>query len=111
MKKSRRTLGTIYAWILLSVFIAAHLCKDADVHFTSSAPKTFTSDQKAPQAEVTTLCHICEFTFFQSPTAQPVTFVPMVTVQLIARYIAPSLTVYRQIESVNTHSPPTTVLA
>jgi|SRR3712207_4128759 len=111
MRRSRRKLGIIYAWILLSVFIAAHFCKDADLHAAASTTKAYATDQNGQQAEVTTLCHICEFTFFQSPTAPTLTFVPMITVRLIARYIAPSLTVYRQIESVNSHSPPIVSLA
>ncbi|EIM33073.1 hypothetical protein HMPREF3202_02126 [Prevotella bivia] len=108
--KRKKRYSIFYAWILLLVFMLAHICKDLDLHLSlQHVPhlKTIKSDVKA---QVKAYCPTCNFTWQKSESAKSVTFIPILIGILISHYEIKELTVWRPIYSVNANSPPSFLL-
>ncbi len=90
--------------MLVTTFMTALFVKDMHIHDTSYHGHD--TSMASHQAELTEDCYVCNFVMHTADTPEVMTFVPVVTAKLISRVVFCSQTVYRTVESINTHSPP-----
>ncbi len=102
--KTRTTIKALYAWMLAITFMAALGVKAVHLHYTSG--DVVAKATASHQAEVKVNCYICNFTMHKADLSHPLVFVPVVTVILLTRHTFSFQTVYRTVESINSHSPP-----
>ncbi len=99
-----------YAWILLLVFTATHICKDLDFHFNQHNLHPVKTEKTSSKAYIKAYCSICHFIWQKSEAAKNITFIPVLIGILIVHYEIKEITIWRPIYSINAHSPPTLLL-
>ena len=104
--RKKKKYSILFAWVLLLVFTAAHLCKDFDFHLSQDQHLSLKTEKANTKAVVKAACPICDFTWQKSESAKNITFTPVLIGILINHYDIKELTIWRPIYSVNAHSPP-----
>lgn len=102
--KTKKTIRICYAWTLLLVFLSTFVLKSSHYHYVSCHASH--EAEACHHASVQQSCGICEFTMHKATEAAFVTFVPVIKVTLLHRYLVSMQTVYRPVGSINSHSPP-----
>lgn len=103
--KSKKTIRLFYAWMLATTFMTALLVKDMHLH--DVAPQFKQEAHGAQQTSVSANCYICNFVMCKANAPKLMVYVPTISVSRLARVIFTSQIVYRQVDSINSHSPPT----
>lgn len=84
--------------------MTALFVKGIHLHDTSyHGPEKATASH---QAEVKVNCYVCHFIMHKADLSKPLVFVPVVTMVLLSCHTFSLQTVYRTVESINSHSPP-----
>ena len=103
--KPKKTIKFLYVWTLILVFASSVVLKGFHYHDSSYHGKAKVS--ASHEASVKQICSVCDFTMHKATEAQPLVFVPVVTMHWIAIHLFSPQTVYRVVTSINSHSPPT----
>ena len=103
INKQKRVL---LAWMLLATFMFMHVLKDVHIHHPlEKAGKAMSTNEDGPSAKGN--CFICDFTLNQATQTGGVEFRPMISFVAFTLNHFEKLIVYRLVESVNSHYPPT----
>lgn len=90
--------------MLVTTFMLALSIKSIHLHHTNYHGQD--KAQTSQQAEMGEDCYVCDFVMHKADTPKVATFVPVVTVTLLAQVVFTAQTVYRPVVSINSHSPP-----
>lgn len=103
MKKRKNIIRTV-AWVLLVAFMSTYLIKDFHSHHDEHADLHV--EKHCNDHHINTDCFICDFNFCQAETPKTLTFQPFLSFTIHTPYIATVQIVYRDILTINSHSPP-----
>lgn len=93
------------AWMFIVTFMSVFVIKDLHAHEDHSSKVHLACDGKAKVLKSS--CFICDFVMHKAgaPTLQA--YQPAVFATILTPYIFTQQVVYRHVEAVNSHSPPT----
>lgn len=92
------------AWVLLIAFIGALGLKSLHIHDLNTSECKQTTHQH--QTVVKSVCYVCDFVFHKVEEAKNFAYNPIIYVTINQPYFFKTLLVYRCVESINSHSPP-----
>ncbi len=90
--------------MLLLTLMSAYLIKDFHSHH--SEDDTLHVEHQCDGNHIDTSCFICDFNFCKSEAPKLLTYNPVLTFTVNTPYIITVQTVYRNVLSINSHSPP-----
>ena len=98
-------LRRFLAWMFIVTFMSVFAIKDFHVHEEHPSNVHLTCDGTTKAFKSS--CFICDFIMHEASTPTLQTYQPAVFATILTPYIFTEQVVYRHIESVNSHSPPT----
>ena len=104
--KKREHIRRIYAWMLLLTFAFMLTLKGAHYHTADFHADNLGKMQQTTGATIKASCVVCDFVFQKATAFKPTVFIKPLTSIPLKRFVFVMQTVYRQILSVNTNSPP-----
>lgn len=105
MRKEKNIIRLV-SWMLLLTFMSAYLIKDFHSHHSEDDTVQH-AGQQCDDSHIDTKCSICDFNFCKSEAPRILTYNPVLAFTISTPYIITVQTVYRNVLSVNSHSPPT----
>lgn len=102
--KQKKNINRFLAWMFLVTFMTAYVVKDFHSHRAEHHQSHNT--HQGSSTWVDNHCFICDFNFCQSDAPKLQTFSPIITFTIQAPYISTEQTVYREVITIHTHSPP-----
>ena len=93
------------AWMFIVTFMSVFVIKDLHAHEDHSSKVHLACDGKAKVLKSS--CFICDFVMHKAGAPILQTYQPAVFATILTPYIFTQQVVYRHVEAVNSHSPPT----
>ena len=93
------------AWMFIVTFMSVFVIKDLHAHDDHSSKVHLACDGKAKVLKSS--CFICDFVVHNAGATILQVYQPAVFATILTPYIFTQQVVYRHVEAVNSHSPPT----
>ncbi len=93
------------AWMFIVTFMSVLVIKDFHAHDDHSSKVQLACDGSTKTFKSS--CFICDFIMHEASTPTLQTYQPAVYATILTPYIFTQQVVYRHVEAVNSHSPPT----
>jgi len=93
------------AWMFIVTFMSVFVIKDLHAHDDHSSKVHLACDGKAKVLKSS--CFICDFVMHKAGAPILQAYRPAVFATILTPYIFTQQVVYRHVEAVNSHSPPT----